>query len=92
MTQSRRKRPDDEIVRRERLDDDLARKWLRNTRQSQTEAEVETAAARTLADTRASAETGTAGAVKAAVEGCRMIFGSKRSKSRTRGQQRKRKS
>jgi hypothetical protein len=28
MTQSRRKRPDDEIVRRERLDDDLARKWL----------------------------------------------------------------
>jgi hypothetical protein len=28
MTQSRCKRPDDEIARRERLDDDLARKWL----------------------------------------------------------------
>jgi hypothetical protein len=28
MTQSRRKGPDDLIARRERLDDDLARKWL----------------------------------------------------------------
>ena len=28
MTQSRRKRLDDEIVRRERLEDDPARKWL----------------------------------------------------------------
>ena len=28
MTQSRRKRPGDEIARGERLDSDLARKWL----------------------------------------------------------------
>jgi hypothetical protein len=28
MTQSQRKRLDDQIARRERLDDDLARKWL----------------------------------------------------------------
>ena len=28
MTENRCKRVDDEIIRRERLDDDLARKWL----------------------------------------------------------------
>src|SRR5216684_5720777 len=39
-------------------------------------AEAETAAARTLADTRARAETGSAGAGEAAVEGCRVICGS----------------
>jgi|SRR5580692_3338573 hypothetical protein len=44
--------------------------------ESQTEAEVEAPAARTLADARAKAATGTTVAGEAAVEGCRVISGS----------------
>jgi hypothetical protein len=44
--------------------------------QGRTKAEAETATARALADTSAHAETGTARAGEAAVEGCRIIFGS----------------